>query len=299
MAGCDPHNLCPAGYYCSQNGYEGRGICCPGAGPTVAPMSCPVLPITANPVDGSSCVVACRRATDCSHSVCCFNGCGTSCQFETGKSLTITGAPVSVTSTDTLTKPVVVSIDGRPHIQPIYKKITTSNVDAKPIDVAVNNQPVAPANVVGTRKKHPIVPDLSTSAVAVIGSSTAIGAFQKNGPISTPQKIGACPSVLLNPGCREECLSDADCAAFSKCCKASCGTKCVEPTITSPCLHRLAAFNREWPSIPPPVQCLPTGDFRETQCDFTTKQCWCVDDAGIEIIGTRTATHNELPSCKS
>ncbi|KIH51422.1 WAP-type 'four-disulfide core [Ancylostoma duodenale] len=50
-----------------------------------------------------------------------------------------------------------------------------------------------------------------------------------SGPISAPQKVGACPSVLLNPGCREECLTDVDCAAFSKCCKASCGTKSQAP----------------------------------------------------------------------
>ncbi|KAK6011891.1 thyroglobulin type-1 repeat-containing domain protein, partial [Ostertagia ostertagi] len=110
--------------------------------------------------------------------------------------------------------------------------------------------------------------------------------------------VGVCPLMLLNPGCREECLADADCPSFSKCCKASCGTRCVEPTITSSCLHRLNAFIREWPLLPPPVQCEPDGTFREIQCDFKTRQCWCVDSSGVELVGTRTNNNQDIPLCK-
>ncbi|EYC04366.1 hypothetical protein Y032_0088g2163 [Ancylostoma ceylanicum] len=285
LAECSEKTSCPAGYFCSQNGYEGRGLCCRGTAPPPPPITCPSLPITANPVDSSTCVVACRRASDCVQSVCCFNGCGTSCQFETGKSLTLTGPPVAVHALPEENKPVVVSVDSSiTKIQPVNTKIITSSVDGK------------------LTKKHPIIPDIanSASAVAVIGSAgtpPTMGAFQKAGPISAPQKVGACPSVLLNPGCREECLNDVDCAAFSKCCKASCGTKCVEPAITSSCLHRLASFSREWQHVPPPVQCSPDGEFREVQCDFKTRQCWCVDSSGVEVIGTRT-TDPEAPPCR-
>ncbi|VDM58532.1 unnamed protein product [Angiostrongylus costaricensis] len=43
------------------------------------------------------------------------------------------------------------------------------------------------------------------------------------GQIAVLQKLGMCPSMVLNPGCQEECLSDAECLAFAKCCKATCG----------------------------------------------------------------------------
>ncbi|RCN35454.1 Kunitz/Bovine pancreatic trypsin inhibitor domain protein [Ancylostoma caninum] len=266
-------------------------------------ITCPSLPITANPVDSSTCVVACRRASDCVHSVCCFNGCGTSCQFETGKSLTLTAPPVAVHAVPEASRPVVVSVDNSiTKIQPVDAKIITSSVDEKLMKVPVSYRPQTPViSAVQPQKKHPIIPDLGNPAVAVVssvGSPPTMGAFQKSGPISAPQKVGACPSVLLNPGCREECLTDVDCAAFSKCCKASCGTKCVEPTITSSCLHRLASFSREWQHVPPPVQCSPDGEFREVQCDFKTRQCWCVGNSGVEVIGTRT-TDPEAPPCKS
>ncbi|KJH48136.1 WAP-type 'four-disulfide core, partial [Dictyocaulus viviparus] len=118
---------------------------------------------------------------------------------------------------------------------------------------------------------------------------------------STPsvKKLGICPTAVLNPGCREECRSDEDCVALAKCCKATCGTKCMDPAITSPCMHRLIAFVRQHPLLSPPVQCDLNGDFRQIQCDNSIKQCWCVNRYGIEEIGTRT--NNEqgvMPRCR-
>ncbi|KHJ87891.1 WAP-type 'four-disulfide core [Oesophagostomum dentatum] len=332
LAECDEHNACPTGHFCSQSGYEGRGFCCSGTGefftakiffelfffnkilflsaPPLPPISCPSLPITANPVDSSTCVVACRRAVDCAHSVCCFNGCGTSCQFETGKLLTITGSPMDASSLPGVDKTRFVSVNNRPHIQTIYKKIAPSSVDQHPVEASISSKPqITVVNAVEPEKKHPIMPDLSTSPNAGItgaGVASISGVLEENSvPISAVQKVGACPSVLLNPGCREECIADADCAHFSKCCKASCGTKCVEPSVTSSCLHRLAAFSKEWPHLPPPIQCLPDGEFREVQCDFKRRyfkeniQCWCVDTSGNEVIGTRTASLSGSPHCKT
>ncbi|VDO25270.1 unnamed protein product, partial [Haemonchus placei] len=161
LAECDVQRSCPAGYFCTQNGYEGRGFCCPGHAPPPSPITCPPIPLTINAVDSSACVVACRRASDCPQkSVCCFNGCGTSCQFETGHHSQ--RRPLRCWSVCHLQK------------IPIQRGILSSHHSLK--------------------------------------------------------KVGVCPSLLLNPGCREECLADADCASFSKCCKASCGTRCVEPT---------------------------------------------------------------------
>ncbi|EPB80655.1 hypothetical protein ANCCEY_00223 [Ancylostoma ceylanicum] len=145
LAECSEKTSCPAGYFCSQNGYEGRGLCCRGTAPPPPPITCPSLPITANPVDSSTCVVACRRASDCVQSVCCFNGCGTSCQFETGKSLTLTGPPVAVHALPEENKPVVVSVDSSiTKIQPVNTKIITSSVDGKLTKVPVSYRPQTP-----------------------------------------------------------------------------------------------------------------------------------------------------------
>ncbi|VDM81766.1 unnamed protein product, partial [Strongylus vulgaris] len=79
--------------------------------------------------------------------------------FPDRKSMTITGAPISVTSSIG-NKSLSVVVDSRPHIQTVYKKIAPSLAE---------------------------------------------------GPISTTEKVGTCSSVILNPGCREECLTDYDC----------------------------------------------------------------------------------------
>ncbi|KAJ1372142.1 hypothetical protein KIN20_034221 [Parelaphostrongylus tenuis] len=116
--------------------------------------------------------------------------------------------------------------------------------------------------------------------------------------VSVLQKLGICPPMVLNPGCREECQSDIDCLAFAKCCNATCGSKCMEPTVTTACLQRLTAFIREQPHLPPPIQCEASGEFREIQCDVRIRQCWCVDSSGIEVLGTRTSSDQEMPHCK-
>uniref|UniRef100_A0A8L8KNN1 Thyroglobulin type-1 domain-containing protein n=1 Tax=Heligmosomoides polygyrus TaxID=6339 RepID=A0A8L8KNN1_HELPZ len=262
LAECSGTKSCPAGYYCTQSGYEGRNFCCRGNVPPALPITCPPVPLTLNPVDSSSCVVACRRATDCPQSVCCFNGCGTSCQFETAKSLAITAQPVSVGI------PVVTVVaTGDPSSPNTDFRRLTSSVDGKSLLVPVSRRPV----VSPVRSQKPIVTDAAPTAVASLGqpdTSSVNKGFRATAPMSAVQKIGVCPSMLLNPGCREECLTDSDCTSFSKCCKGSCGTRCVEPTITSACLHRLRAFTSEWPHLPPPVQCEPNGDFRQIQCDI-------------------------------
>lgn len=124
--------------------------------PPALPITCPPVPLTLNPVDSSSCVVACRRATDCPQSVCCFNGCGTSCQFETGKlpflktaalvglkndfsakSLAITAQPVSVGI------PVVTVVaTGDPSSPNTDFRRLTSSVDGKSLLVPVSRRPV-------------------------------------------------------------------------------------------------------------------------------------------------------------
>nr|CDJ83051.1 Whey acidic protein and Thyroglobulin type-1 and Proteinase inhibitor I15 and Proteinase inhibitor I2 domain containing protein [Haemonchus contortus] len=307
LAECDVQRSCPAGYFCTQNGYEGRSFCCPGHAPPPPPITCPPVPLTINAVDSSACVVACRRASDCPQkSVCCFNGCGTSCQFETAsESLSATSPPVLVgvpsenSRHSTVIKAAAANI-GEP-LRPTVGtgSIVRSSVDNHPFNVPMNRRPAI--RPVRPQKKNPeVVASVPTAVASIVsaGIPPMINRWSQTGPISAVQKVGKCPSLLLNPGCREECLADADCASFSKCCKASCGTRCVEPTVTSSCFHRLSSFTQEWPLLPPPVQCEPDGTFREIQCDFRTRQCWCVDSSGVEVIGTRTNNNQDVPLCK-
>ena len=41
-------------------------------------------------------------------------------------------------------------------------------------------------------------------------------------------------------------------------------------------------------SAAPQIMCKPNGSYSEIQCDKSTKECWCVDLNGDEILGTRT-----------
>jgi len=47
------------------------------------------------------------------------------------------------------------------------------------------------------------------------------------------------------------------------------------------------------------VDCAPNGEFRPLQCNYRLGDCWCVDDRGVEVDGTRNAifTDEHKPSC--
>uniref|UniRef100_A0A663LQY1 Thyroglobulin type-1 domain-containing protein n=1 Tax=Athene cunicularia TaxID=194338 RepID=A0A663LQY1_ATHCN len=46
-------------------------------------------------------------------------------------------------------------------------------------------------------------------------------------------------------------------------------------------------------------QCDEEGRYRPLQCHGSTGYCWCVDAAGQEIAGTRTAPGSTPPRCGS
>uniref|UniRef100_A0A8C0U1T5 Thyroglobulin type-1 domain-containing protein n=1 Tax=Cyanistes caeruleus TaxID=156563 RepID=A0A8C0U1T5_CYACU len=69
-------------------------------------------------------------------------------------------------------------------------------------------------------------------------------------------------------------------------------------------------YPREVPPGPSPVgdghvpQCDEQGRYRPLQCHGSSGHCWCVDAAGQEIAGTRTAPEDDsvfspLPPCMS
>uniref|UniRef100_A0A8C6IXA9 Uncharacterized protein n=1 Tax=Melopsittacus undulatus TaxID=13146 RepID=A0A8C6IXA9_MELUD len=70
----------------------------------------------------------------------------------------------------------------------------------------------------------------------------------------------------------------------------------------TPCQHE-QLYPREVPPGPSPVsnghvpQCDEEGQYRPLQCHSSTGYCWCVDAAGQEIAGTRTAPGSTPPRC--
>lgn len=45
----------------------------------------------------------------------------------------------------------------------------------------------------------------------------------------------------------------------------------------------------------PGPECKPDGKFEEVQCKSLTKQCWCVDESGSELTGSRTTKYLRCP----
>ncbi|KAJ7422821.1 nidogen 2 [Willisornis vidua] len=76
------------------------------------------------------------------------------------------------------------------------------------------------------------------------------------------------------------------------------------PQRLTPCQHE-QMYPREVPPGPSPVgdrhvpQCDEEGRYRPLQCHGSTGYCWCVDAAGQEIAGTRTAPGTTPPRCGS
>ncbi|NXE29397.1 NID2 protein, partial [Ardeotis kori] len=72
----------------------------------------------------------------------------------------------------------------------------------------------------------------------------------------------------------------------------------------TPCQHE-QLYPRAVPPGPSPVgdghvpQCDEEGRYRPLQCHGSTGHCWCVDAAGQEIAGTRTAPGSTPPRCGS
>ncbi|XP_037795742.1 balbiani ring protein 3-like [Penaeus monodon] len=126
-------------------------------------------------------------------------------------------------------------------------------------------------------------------------------------------KPGQCPFVAsasaeLCEGPR--CASDSDCGSVTKCCVVpACGPRCVTPqppqnlTLESGLLQgpTMCEYLRDLVELEGVTLAVPTptcdenGAYEQVQCN-ALGQCWCVDDFGTQIPGTK-ASSRELVVC--
>lgn len=132
-------------------------------------------------------------------------------------------------------------------------------------------------------------------------------------PACLPRKPGQCP-FLVPPGsdnldantCAYECRTDSHCDGAKRCCSNGCGTQCVEPQMKTACQHLQSIQMHQASELGIPANKMEylaqcdgtTGKWNQVQC-AQTGICWCVDEQGQEMSGTRIKgfTFN-LPECK-
>ncbi|CAG9764049.1 unnamed protein product [Ceutorhynchus assimilis] len=102
-----------------------------------------------------------------------------------------------------------------------------------------------------------------------------------------------CPMLTECPFRAEQCQEDDDCSPDAVCCKSPCGKVCTKQLFTGCQTLRMAASRRakalgiESRKVRMP-RCNKQGAFEPIQCDNEiVSSCWCVDEAGFELAGTR------------
>ncbi|CAG9538679.1 unnamed protein product [Cercopithifilaria johnstoni] len=113
-------------------------------------------------------------------------------------------------------------------------------------------------------------------------------------------RMGKCPlkNYIKNQNCAIECIYDDECPSVEKCCDNNCGRVCTSPDKATDCIHLVSAVDQlpEKTLVKGYVpKCTVDGQFENIQCDHSF--CWCVDEKGIEIIGTKTVRKTGLPNC--
>ncbi|XP_001993789.3 uncharacterized protein LOC6567649 [Drosophila grimshawi] len=131
-------------------------------------------------------------------------------------------------------------------------------------------------------------------------------------PACLPRKPGQCP-YLVPPGptdnldaniCAYECRTDAHCEGSRRCCSNGCGTQCVEPQLKTACQHLQSIQLHQSSELGIPArqmtvaQCEPaTGKWEQVQCS-PDGHCWCVDEQGQPLAGTRVKSP-ATPICRA
>ncbi|XP_066984826.1 uncharacterized protein [Macrobrachium rosenbergii] len=125
-------------------------------------------------------------------------------------------------------------------------------------------------------------------------------------------KPGQCPFVrsTTEDVCSgQRCSSDKECSGNLKCCVVpGCGPSCIAPQTQNLSLDQdllqgptMCEYLRDLVELEgvtlavPKPSCDPNGAYEQVQCNVLG-QCWCVDDFGTEIPGTK-ASSRELVAC--
>ncbi|VDN17987.1 unnamed protein product [Gongylonema pulchrum] len=104
--------------------------------------------------------------------------------------------------------------------------------------------------------------------------SLSIHPLQATGRIN---RVGNCPpkNYIKKSSCILECTHDEECPWVEKCCDNGCGRVCTPPDKAT--------------------ACTVDGRFKNIQCDKS--YCWCVDEKGSEVTGTKAFKEAGLPNC--
>ncbi|XP_067130970.1 uncharacterized protein [Centruroides vittatus] len=124
----------------------------------------------------------------------------------------------------------------------------------------------------------------------------ACGAYICRDPVGMTGKPGQCPYLVPvnSESCDYECSSDYDCDDTQKCCSNGCGTQCLYPITLTACQHQRAVAEHRSRELGIPASrmylpsCTKDGNFEPIQCHPISHICWCVDENGVEIAGSRT-----------
>lgn len=102
-----------------------------------------------------------------------------------------------------------------------------------------------------------------------------------------------CPMLTECPFRAEFCVDDDDCPVDSICCKSPCGKVCTKQlstgceTLRKATARRAKSLGMNEKSVRMP-RCNKSGGFEQIQCDNEiVSSCWCVDEIGFEVPGTR------------
>ncbi|OQV15699.1 putative Uncharacterized protein ZC84.1 [Hypsibius exemplaris] len=132
--------------------------------------------------------------------------------------------------------------------------------------------------------------------ICLISSSFALSA--------TKPGLCAPPSRLFITGTMQKCSADADCPYDSKCCDSKSGIKVCAPAqpAFSACQHQRVIAEEVARSIDSSInftpECLETnGSFAPIQCSEAKQRCWCVNEAGFEVAGTRVPLGTPVKLC--
>ncbi|CAB3405792.1 unnamed protein product [Caenorhabditis bovis] len=250
LATCTQSMICPTGFYCQNSGFSDISFCCPAPGPPQKSLKCPRIPLMLSSVDGSSCVVGCRQHSDCRNSSCCFNGCGTSCQFETKQ------IPI---------KPVKKQLLNNIKIERKASKIENIVESHAISPIIVNSPTILLTTTLPATTVKPKIIKLGTCPKLLIN----------HGCTEQCKEDNDCPGLL-------KCCQ-ASCGTL--CTNPRISTACIHRLLA---FELRPEIDGVLPS-PTPIRCNPDGSFRKYQCDTSLKQCWCVNVAtGNEVPGTRT-----------